>query len=310
MPNKIFVIENEDDKGKRLDLFLAVALQTTRSQVQQLAKYSKLQVNDKVVKAGYELKIGDVISVEMQEASEGSPKIIPNNIALDILFEDDAVLVINKPKGLSVHPGGGATENTLANALAFYTKSLSSISGEDRPGIVHRLDKDTSGVMVIAKTNEAHLNLSNQFSERVVKKTYLAIVEGVVKQDSGELRNFLDRDLKDRKRMRVAKTPSSREAVSLYTVLGRFNENTYLSFDILTGRTHQIRVQAKHMGHPVVGDKTYGYKKQKFNLSGQLLHASKLEFLHPTTNKLLSFTSNPDEEFNRILKLLTSQKDN
>ncbi|MCL2847988.1 MAG: RluA family pseudouridine synthase [Firmicutes bacterium] len=303
---KQIIIENELDNKKRIDMFLATELNTTRSQVQQLVKYNKVLVNDKLIKAGYELKIGDIVSVEVQSDNQ-TQKIIPQNIPLNILFEDKYILVIDKPQGLAVHPGGGATENTLANALAYHTPNLSSISGEERPGIVHRLDKDTSGVIVVAKTNEAHLCLSNQFSERVVTKTYLAIVEGVVKNDNGEIKTFLDRDLKDRKKMRVAKTPNSREAISRYRVLERFSSNTYLEFDILTGRTHQIRVHCKHIGHPVVGDKAYGYKKQKFNLQGQLLHASKLVFFHPIKNEKMEFNSVPPQEFLRILTLLQEQ---
>jgi len=297
------IIENEAAKNKRLDIFLAGELNTTRSQIQQLIKYDKVLVNDKIQKAGYELKLGDEVAIDLEEEKNES-KIIPQNIPLNILFEDEHVLVIDKPQGLSVHPGGGAFENTLANALVYYTPALSNISGVERPGIVHRLDKDTSGVMVIAKTNEAHLNLSQQFSDRLVTKTYLAIVEGVLKTDNGEIKTYLARDEKDRKKMRVAKTPASREAISRYSVLERFKENSYLSFDIITGRTHQIRIHAKHIGHPVVGDKTYGYKKQKFNLAGQLLHASKLSFSHPQTNKKIEFISNPPTEFIRILTLL------
>ena len=299
-------IENPYEVGKRLDVYLAETLDTTRSQISQLIKYGKVALNGKSPKTGNTLKLNDLLEIEL--ASEvAQQKIIAQDLPLDIIFEDNHILVVNKPQGVSVHPGGGATTGTLANALAFYTKSLSSISGIERPGIVHRLDKDTSGLLVVAKTNEAHLNLSNQFSERLVTKKYLAILEGVLKQDTAEIKNYLARCEKDRKKIRVAKTPASREAISIYTVLERFVENSYVEFNILTGRTHQIRVHAKFIGHPVVGDRAYGYKKQKFNTPGQLLHAGELHFNHPLTGERLQFKAEPNSDFLRVLNVLRNQ---
>ena len=291
------------DIGKRLDVYLSEELDTTRSQVANLIKSGAVLANKKQVKSGYLVKSGDVVSVTLPEAVT---ELVPENIPLDILYEDDHIAVTYKPQGLAVHPGGGAQTGTLANALVYRYKTLSSHSGAARPGIVHRLDKDTSGVMVIAKTNEAHLALSTQFANRAVTKTYIAIVEGSPKSNSGEVKTFITRDYKNRKIMRIS-TFEGKEAVTYYTVLERFEANAYVKFNILTGRTHQIRVHAKHIGHPIVGDKSYGFSKQRFNLSGQLLHAESLTFIHPKTLQSMTFTADPPQEFTRILQLLQSQ---
>jgi len=294
---------NIENAGVRLDVFLSEAMQATRSKATNLIKFDKVTLNGVIVKAGTIVKEKDVIEVALEEKIT---ELLGEDIPLDVLFEDDTILVINKPAGLTVHPGGGADSGTLANALIFRGISLSSVSGVERPGIVHRLDKDTTGVMVIAKTDAAHVSLSSQFEKRTVTKKYLGIVEGVIKRDSGEVTKKIGRDIKNGKLMAVVGY-GGKEAITLYKVLERYNANTLVEFKILTGRTHQIRVHAKYLGHPVVGDVNYGYKKQRFNVSGQLLHASTIEFEHPKTNKRLSFTAPNPNDFERILKVLKSE---
>lgn len=302
MEEKIIVADQEA-AGQRLDVFLVSHLAFSRSYIKQLIDSGNILCGEIEVKSGKILKSGDVITMNIPLVKD--IEIIPQNIPLDILYEDDDIAVINKQQGLTVHPGGGATDNTLVNALMFHLKGLSAINGSIRPGIVHRLDKDTSGVMVIAKNDSAHLDLARQLANREIKKIYYALVEGVVKNGSGTVETFIDRNPADRKLMSVSKT--GRIAVSKYEVIERYKENTLLKFDILTGRTHQIRVHAKHIGHPVVGDKAYGYKKQKFNLNGQLLHAKSLTFTHPATKKTLTFSAPLPEHFDRILKILKNE---
>ena len=301
MDSQIFIVEPHETK-QRVDIYLSNELECSRSQAANIVKNGLATVNNSVVKAGHIVREGDTI---VFTAANLSSAIVPQNIMLDVLYQDDHIAVINKPQALAVHPGGGVITGTLANALLYHYKALSNLSGVERPGIVHRLDKDTSGVMVIAKTNNAHLNLSTQFASRTITKKYIAIVEGNPKNDSDEVKTFITRDYKNRKLMKVS-TFEGKEAITRYTVLEKFTQNALVEFNILTGRTHQIRVHAKHLGNPVVGDKSYGRLKQKFNLMGQLLHAKTLDFNHPISNKRLSFTAEPNSEFNRILNLLRS----
>jgi len=296
----ILETDSTNFEKERLDIFVSSALSITRSSAANLIKSGNIKVNQNLEKAGYIVKQGD--SIEFFQ-TEKKLELVPQDIPLDILFEDKHILVINKARGLTVHAGGGATENTLVNALLFKGCRLSDISGTERAGIVHRLDKETSGVMVVAKTNEAHLKLSQQFSSRQVKKVYLAILEGNPIHDSGKIETFITRDEKDRKKMRTSQS-KGKMAVTVYKVLRRFEHNSLVEFNILTGRTHQIRVHAKFMGHAVVGDKLYGHRKQKFNVSGQLLHAKILGFLHPATNKEMVFVADENAEFKRILQVL------
>ena len=293
------------DAGQRLDVYVATELETTRSQSTNLIKGKHVTIQGVAQKTGYIVKQGDAVTITFPQVIES---LQPENIPLNIMYQDDSIVVIDKPQGLSVHPGGGAFTGTLANSLCYHFKTLSNISGVARPGIVHRLDKDTSGVMVVAKTNEAHLALSNQFSNRMVEKHYVALVEGRPVKDSGEIKTFITRDLKDRKLMKVS-TFEGKEAHSLYTVEKRFAEHSLVSFQILTGRTHQIRVHARHLGHPVVGDANYGFRKQRFNVAGQLLHAKSLTFDHPVTGERLTFTSQPSNDFTRILQVLDAQQE-
>ncbi len=285
--------------GDRLDVFAAEKSGLTRSYIKQLISAGNVMLNGETVKSGATVKAGDKVQVTVPDPIT---EIVPQDIPLDILYEDDDIAVINKQQGLTVHPGGGAEDNTLVNALMFRLKSLSSINGVVRPGIVHRLDKDTSGVMVIAKNDEAHLSLAAQFENRTAEKIYTALLEGVIKENGGEIKTFIDRNPKDRKLMCVA--PTGREAISYYEIVERFAENCLALFRIKTGRTHQIRVHAKYIGHPVVGDKQYGYKKQKFNLEGQLLHAGSLTITHPRTGERMTFSAPLPDYFQRVLDVL------
>jgi len=296
----------EAQKGMRLDSCLSTVLSISRSKINGLIKDSFVLVNDETTKSGYIVKFNDNIKVIQKELETSG--LVPENIPLDVVYEDDQLAVINKQQGLVVHPGGGATSNTLANALLYHYPKIKEIDlSSDRPGIVHRLDKDTSGLIVIAKTANAHMFLSKQFADRVVTKTYIAICEGVFKEDTDKITTFIIRDIKDGKRMRVSKS-QGKEAITTYKVLEKFANYTYVQFNILTGRTHQIRVHAKHIGHPVVADDKYGFRKQKFTVEGQLLHANFLEFTHPKTNKRVSFTAEPPKDFLRILTLLQEGK--
>ncbi len=281
----------------RLDTIFSLSTGLTRSRAAKLIDDGCVLLNgEKPKKSGVAVKIGDEISYEIPELVE---KIEKKDIPFEILYEDDDLAVINKPQGLTVHPAGGNYTDTLVNALMYRLDSLSGINGEIRPGIVHRLDKDTSGVMVVAKNDKAHLSLSKQIKDRTVVKEYLALLEGNLTQSEGRIETKIDRSTRDRKLMTVSKT-TGREAITDYKVITRFADNCLVLFRIHTGRTHQIRVHAKHLSHPVVGDKSYGFKKQKFNLDGQLLHAYRLSFTHPSTGKIMTFIAPLPEYFVKV----------
>jgi len=291
------------DIRERLDVYLAAQLQYTRSRVRQLIDGGYVTVDGEAVKAGHNLKIGQAIEVD--EPPLIDTEIVPQEIEFSIIYEDAHIAVIDKPQGLTVHPAGGSYTNTLVNGLLNKISDLSSINGVVRPGIVHRLDKDTSGVMVVAKTDAAHTALSADIAARRVTKKYLALLEGVVAKDTGTITTNIARDPKDRKRMAVSGT--GKQAVTKYRVLERYERHTLVEFDILTGRTHQIRVHAKHMGHPVAGDKTYGYKKPTVeSLDGQLLHAHKLGFKHPISGIQNEFEAEVPKHFEEALKKITN----
>lgn len=286
--------------SSRLDVALSESTGKTRSAIKQLIEKGDVLVNGlPPKKSGETVKTGDVITLTVPDAVE---KIEKKDIPIEILYEDGDVAVINKPQGLTVHPAGGNYTDTLVNALMFRLDSLSGINGEIRPGIVHRLDKDTSGVMIVAKNDEAHLSLSRQIADRTVVKEYVAILEGNLTPDEGRIETKIGRSPRDRKQMAV--TPDGRTAVTEWRVITRFKENCFVLFRILTGRTHQIRVHAKHLGHPVVGDKTYGYKKQKFNLDGQLLHAYRLTVTHPKSGERMTFSAPLPDYFVRVYDTL------
>ncbi|MCL2234206.1 MAG: RluA family pseudouridine synthase [Firmicutes bacterium] len=291
------------ESGERLDVYLTKSTDLTRSQIKQLLEKNKILLNGiSNIKSGKIVKHGDEVEIQSIEYVND---LVPQNLPINIVFEDDDLAVINKTQGMSVHPGGGVYEGTLANAILYHFKTLSTVGEEMRSGIVHRLDKDTSGVMLVAKNDKTHLDLSKQIAERTVEKIYVALLEGVVKNDSGEIKTFITRSTKNRKLMMVG--GDEKEALTFFKVLKRYESNTLVEFKLITGRTHQIRVHSKHIGHPVVGDPHYGFKKQKFNLRGQLLHSKKITFIHPKTKKEMTFETDLPKHFENVLKVLKEE---
>ncbi len=285
-------------QNDRIDVYLASQLDLTRSHIKKLCDMGNVKVCGKVVKSSKILKNQDVIEVFLPENQ--NLDIEPKDLPLDIVYQDDDIAVIDKPQGITVHAGNGTNGDTLVNALLYHLDNLSGINGVIRPGIVHRIDKNTSGLLVVAKNDKAHLNLAKQLEDKTCHRTYIALLEGVLKEDSGTITTYLGRNDKDRTKMAVVK--SGRLAITDFKVIKRYSQHTLCEFSLKTGRTHQIRVHAKHIGHPIVGDDKYGYKNQKFKLDGQLLHAYKLEFVHPTTQKNVGFTSEIPSHFEKILK--------
>ena len=292
----------ENGNNTRLDVFIAGATDDlSRAHALKLIEAGFAEVNGQLELKGKRIvKEGDEIVLKIPEPQPTELK--AENIPLDIVYQDEWLAVINKQQGLTVHPANNVYSGTLVNALLWHLKDLSGINGDLRPGIVHRLDKDTSGLMVVAKNDAAHIELSRQIAAKECRRIYWALLEGVVKEDSGRVDKPIGRSPKDRKLM--ALRPDGRSAVTLYRVLERFEKNTLVEFELKTGRTHQIRVHAKFLGHPVVGDKAYGYKNQRFKLDGQLLHAKRLEFKHPHTGETMSFESELPEYFKKVLNLL------
>jgi 23S rRNA pseudouridine1911/1915/1917 synthase len=266
--------------------------------VKNLCDDGLLFINGKLAKSNKLLKINDLVEITIPENK--NLDLEPENIELDIVYQDNDVAVINKPQGMTVHAGNGTNGSTLVNALLYHLDNLSGINGVIRPGIVHRIDKNTSGLLVVAKNDAAHVALAKQLEDKTCSRIYLALLEGVVKEDSGRISTCIGRNPKDRTKMAVLS--DGRDAITDFKVLERFENNTLCQFSLKTGRTHQIRVHAKYMGHPIVGDKEYGYKNQKFNLEGQLLHAAELKFVHPTTKKLMKFSAPLPDYFEKILK--------
>ena len=295
------LIVDKENVGKRLDVFLNEQIQdVTRSQIKKSIESGQTLVNgEKSQKAGKVLKFGD--EVDFTEL-ENEINATPENIPLNIVYEDECLAVINKPQGMTVHPAPGNYSGTLVNAILYhFNGNISDIGGAIRPGIVHRIDKDTSGLLVVAKNNKAHFDLAKQIAVKSCKRQYVALVEGVVKNDSGVINEPIGRSENDRKKMAVVS--SGKTAVTHYTVLERFKNHTLVQFDLETGRTHQIRVHSKFIGHPIVGDKTYGFKEQKFKLDGQLLHARKLTFKHPESGDEMTFSCEIPDYFAKILKV-------
>ncbi|MEG1499815.1 MAG: RluA family pseudouridine synthase [Clostridia bacterium] len=297
-----YVVEHSD-VGKRLDMFILEKESSfSRSHIKGLIEKGFIKINNQQKKAGERLKFGDKIEGRLENAKPIS--LLPQKIDFEIVFEDADLLVINKPQGLVVHPGGGTREGTLVNGLLERVKDLSGINGEIRPGIVHRLDKNTSGLMLVAKNDFAHRSLAGQIGKKTCKRKYLALLLGVVQKDEGEIETFIDRSRTDRKKMVVSKFGEGRNASTHFRVVQRFERYTLCEFTLRTGRTHQIRVHAKHMGHPVVGDDVYGKEDKKFGLKGQLLHSFKIEFCHPRTNQVLSFELQLPDYFKKVLEAL------
>lgn len=299
MENKIIIA----DKSERLDVFLSEKLDKTRSAVKKLVDDGVITVNGNKVKAGRTLKIGEEISVNIPDPVKLDLE--AENIPLDIIYQDKDIAIINKPQGMTVHAGNGTHGSTLVNALLYHLDSLSGINGVIRPGIVHRIDKDTSGLLVVAKNDAAHLSLSEQIKNKTCHRIYLALLEGTVKQNDGIIDTFIGRS--DKNRTMMAVKDSGRRAVTHFKILKRYKEFTFAEFKLETGRTHQIRVHCKYIGHPIVGDPVYGYEKQKFKLNGQLLHAWKLELTHPSTGERMSFEAPLPDYFQAVLQKLDKQ---
>ena len=298
---KEFIVEREEI-GKRLDADLSLKNEKiSRTMVQKLIEEGNILVNGKNPKASYKVSEGDKITLEEIEPKEISLK--AQDIAVDIIYEDKDIIVVNKPKGLVVHPANGNPDGTLVNAIMAICKgSLSGIGGEIRPGIVHRLDKDTSGILIIAKNDEAHINLSEQIKNREVKKTYIALVRGFVKENEATINMPIGRSPKDRKKMAVVK--NGKNAITHIKVLERFNNYTLLQVNIETGRTHQIRVHLSEIGYPIVGDYTYSNGKNEFGIVGQCLHAKSLKFRHPITNEEMYLEAELPQYFKDVIKKL------
>ncbi len=289
MDKLFFKITNENDIGARLDKYLSNNIEgKSRSFIQGLIDSNSVLVNEKEVKSNYKLRLSDEITVIMPEPIELDVK--PEKIDLNIVYEDKDIIVLNKPQGVVVHPAPGNYTGTLVNGLLYHCKDLSGINGVIRPGIVHRIDKDTSGILVIAKNDEAHNILAAQFKEHSIKREYYALVEGRFNNLEGTIDKPIGRNKKDRLKMAIV--DDGKRAVTHYNVLEQYNNGTSLiKCTLETGRTHQIRVHMASIGHPLVGDPLYGLKKQRFKLQGQVLHAKTLGFIHPTTKEYIEFDS-------------------
>lgn len=289
----------------RIDIFLAQLEEPdiSRSLAASLIKNGDVIHNGKMCKKSQSVLSGDKIVINVPDPV--SIELNPENIPLEIIYQDSDIAVINKQRGLVVHPGIGHETGTLVNAILYHISDLSGINGELRPGIVHRLDKNTTGLIVVAKNDVAHRALAEQFKNRTCKKEYLALVEGNVKKDFQHLDFPLARSLKDRKKITVC--TGGRRALTDVQVLERFGEATYVKCYLHTGRTHQIRVHLSHIGNPCIGDDVYGYAKQKYHLDGQLLHSYFLEITHPSTGEVMSFTADPPQDFQDVLKKLKNK---
>ncbi|MBO4251450.1 MAG: RluA family pseudouridine synthase [Clostridia bacterium] len=292
-----------DSDKIRADLFLSEKSGFSRSRVKKLLDEGFCVMNNKPIKGNKLLKIGEVLTLTVPD--EKSLDLAPENIPLEIVYQDEDLAVVNKPQGMTVHAGNGTNGGTLVNALLYHLDSLSGINGIIRPGIVHRIDKNTSGLLVVAKNDKAHVALAKQLENKTCRRIYIALLEGDLKRDEGEVETFIGRDTANRTKMAVVK--SGRKAITVFKVIKRFNGYTLCEFSLKTGRTHQIRVHAKYLGHPIVGDPEYGYKNCKFNLKGQLLHAKTLQFVHPTTGEKMTFNAPLPEYFEKVLKIIENK---
>lgn len=291
------IITNEDQKGLRLDVFLLEKHpEFSRSHIKNLIEKGLVKVNGKVVKAGYALKNGENIEIEVQKPEAISTD--AEDVDFEIVYQDEDLAVINKPQGLVVHPCSSTKSGTLVNGLLYKIKDLSGINGQLRPGIVHRLDKDTSGLLVVAKNDFAHVRLAEQIKNKTCHRNYLAVLDGNLKENEGRIETFIKRDPKDRMKMSVQ--GSGRVAITDFKVLKRFEKCCLVEFALQTGRTHQIRVHSKYLNHPIVGDRLYG--KEVKGLAGQLLHAYKISFVHPRSGELMTFEADLPDYFKDYLK--------
>ena len=297
-----FTVENQE--GERIDRYLSEEMEDrSRSYIQKLIKDQYVIVNQKPVKANYRLSLGDMVEITLPEAKE--PDIIPENIPLDILYEDQDIIIVNKPKQMVVHPAPGHYSGTLVNALMYHCgQELSGINGTMRPGIVHRIDMDTTGSLIVCKNDMAHQSLSEQLKVHSIKRVYVAIVPGNIKEDNGTVNAPIGRHPTERKKMSIH-TKNGRNAITHYKVLERFGEYTYIQCELETGRTHQIRVHMASIGHPLVGDQVYGPRKCPFpKLQGQTLHAKTLGIIHPRTGEYLEINAPLPDYFIELLDRL------
>lgn len=302
------VVVEENTQKKRIDSYIVDKnINLSRTAIKRLLDEGKILVNGKKQKPSYKPEVGDIITIEIMKPKEVELK--PQDIPIDIIYEDKDIIVVNKPKGMVVHPANGNPDGTLVNAILAKCKdSLSGIGGEIRPGIVHRLDKDTSGLLIIAKNDQAHINMSKQIQDRKVIKKYIALVKGVIGENTATIDMPVARSTKDRKKMAV--DPKGKEAITHYKVLQRYDKYTLLEIKIDTGRTHQIRVHMSYIGHPVVGDMQYSNGKNEFGIEGQMLHSKYLEFDHPITGKRLKLEAPLPEYFEQVLKELEGRQIN
>ena len=302
-------IVDKDNVSKRLDIYLSENIEdVTRSYIKILIDDNKVLVNNKSQKSGYKIKLNDSIDVTLEEKK--NEDIVAQDIPLEILYEDDDIIIVNKPKGMVVHPANGNYTGTMVNSLMLsHQGKLSSINGVIRPGIVHRIDKDTSGILVVAKNDNAHKKLAAQFKVHSIKRKYIALVKGIIKEDSLTIDMPIGRSIKDRKKMAVT-NKNSRSAVTHIAILKRFYSSnvTLVEAQLETGRTHQIRVHMAYIHHPLVGDEIYGKKDNKFKVQGQMLHAKYLGFVHPSTGKFVEFEKDVPEYFKEILKSLENKE--
>jgi len=303
-----YIVESKYD-GERVDKFLSlVNVNYTRSYVQKMIDEGNITINNNKVKASYKVKVGDRITVVEFEIKELD--VLPEDIKLDIIYEDNDVIVVNKPKGMVVHPGNGNYDGTLVNALMFSHKDeLSAINGTIRPGIVHRIDKDTSGILVVAKNDKSHKILADDFKIHNITRKYIAIVKGILDKDNIKIDLPIGRAQNDRIKMAVTEK-NSRNAVTYVKVLERFENSGYTLVEatLETGRTHQIRVHMSYIGYPLLGDEIYGCRKNEFGVSGQMLHAKVLGFNHPITKKYLEFSVEEPEQFKQIIQALRARE--
>ncbi len=299
---KKLIVENEENK--RIDAYISTVEQYSRTTVQRLIEEQKITVNGNFTKPSYRVQKGDVVLIQQEPAKEIELK--AQNLPIEVIYEDNDIIVVNKPKGMVVHPANGNPDGTLVNAIMAICKdTLSGIGGEIRPGIVHRLDKNTSGAIIIAKNDKSHINLSEQLKNHEIKKTYIALVRGRVKENQATINMPIARSKKDRKKMAVDR--NGKEAITHFEVLKRYNDCTLLKINIETGRTHQIRVHLSQIGYPIIGDEVYSNGKNKWNVEGQCLHAKSLEFRHPTTGKKIHIEAEIPKYFQEILDELDNE---
>ena len=296
----------KEDENIRLDKIVGkIKTDISRTTIQRMIEEGNILVNGKNVRTSYKVNFEDVVTIKYEIPKEID--ILPQEMPLDIIYEDQDILIVNKEKGIVVHPGNGNPDGTLVNAVMAKCKdSLSGIGGKIRPGIVHRIDKDTSGLVIIAKNDKAHIDISNQIKNREVVKVYIALVRGVIKENEATINMPISRSTKDRKKMAVDK--KGKEAITEFKVLKKYEGYTLIEVRIKTGRTHQIRVHMSEIGYPIVGDSVYSNGRNPFNVCGQMLHAAKLEFIHPTTKEIVKFEAPLPEYFGRIIEKLEQDK--